>query len=188
MSLCAVAFSRTRVVYLYDRVDPAKAEKAARHWRSNTAWPKIGIFAQRGKNRASSMRTTICCCDRIEELQSTSSALMQLREGLFSTSIRGLRVRPARRKCASGVWMAELMSGLRAMQRGRRGDPERTMESLLASVGRPGLRGRVGKRARQTARDVYASVAWHPQADSASTRLNVGGHDPLRQKVVGAVS
>ena len=32
----------------------------ARHPRGNTDWPKIGIFAQRGKNRPNRLGLTIC--------------------------------------------------------------------------------------------------------------------------------
>jgi tRNA (Thr-GGU) A37 N-methylase len=32
----------------------------ARHPRGNVAWPKIGIFAQRGKNRPNRIGATIC--------------------------------------------------------------------------------------------------------------------------------
>ena len=43
------AFSHTEVVYFFDRVPDAEVERGARHPRGNTAWPKVGIFAQRGK-------------------------------------------------------------------------------------------------------------------------------------------
>ncbi len=45
-----------------DQVDPAKVEKTARQPRNNIDWPKVGIFAQRGKNRPIS--------DRNDDLQS----------------------------------------------------------------------------------------------------------------------
>lgn len=44
-------FSHAEIVFYMDRVDPAKIEKTARHPRNNIAWPKVGIFAQRAKNR-----------------------------------------------------------------------------------------------------------------------------------------
>lgn len=56
-------FSHIEVVYLFDRVDAAKVEKGARHPRNNAAWPKVGIFAQRGKNRPNRIGTTICRID-----------------------------------------------------------------------------------------------------------------------------
>ncbi len=45
------AFSHAELVFVFDRVEPAKIVSEARHPRNNTAWPKVGIFAQRGKNR-----------------------------------------------------------------------------------------------------------------------------------------
>lgn len=45
------AFSHVEVVFLFDRVDPAKIVSGARHPRNNPEWPLVGILAQRGKNR-----------------------------------------------------------------------------------------------------------------------------------------
>jgi hypothetical protein len=42
------AFSHAEVVYYFDRVPDAEVERGARHPRGNTAWPKVGICAQRG--------------------------------------------------------------------------------------------------------------------------------------------
>lgn len=54
------AFSHVEVLFLFDRVDPAKIVIGARHPRNNPAWPAIGIFAQRGKNRPNRIGSTIC--------------------------------------------------------------------------------------------------------------------------------
>lgn len=53
-------FSHVEVVYYFDRVDPDRIERAARHPRNNPGWPRVGIFAQRGKNRPNRIGTTIC--------------------------------------------------------------------------------------------------------------------------------
>lgn len=53
-------FSHVEVIFYMDRVAPDKIETEARHPRNNTAWPKVGIFAQRGKNRPNQIGTTIC--------------------------------------------------------------------------------------------------------------------------------
>jgi len=37
-----------------------KIETGARHPRGNTAWPKVGIFAQRGKDRPNRIGVTVC--------------------------------------------------------------------------------------------------------------------------------
>ena len=44
-------FSHVEVIFLMDRVDPAKVEVGARHPRERSDWPRVGIFAQRGKAR-----------------------------------------------------------------------------------------------------------------------------------------
>lgn len=61
-------FSHVQVVFLMDRVDPTKIETRARHPRNNAAWPRVGIFAQRGKNRPNRIGETICRIDRVEGL------------------------------------------------------------------------------------------------------------------------
>ncbi len=53
-------FSHVEILFHMNQVDPAKIEKFARHPRNNSSWPKVGIFAQRGKNRPNQIGTTIC--------------------------------------------------------------------------------------------------------------------------------
>jgi tRNA (Thr-GGU) A37 N-methylase len=50
-------------------------ETAARHPRGNTAWPKVGIFAQRGKDRPNHLGATIC---RVLAVQGTTLAVSGL--------------------------------------------------------------------------------------------------------------
>src|SRR5262249_33552606 len=45
------AFSHAEVVFYFDRVPDPEVEPGARHPCGNTAWPKVGIFAQRSKGR-----------------------------------------------------------------------------------------------------------------------------------------
>lgn len=44
-------FSHAEIIYVFDRVTPDKITTGARHPRNNGAWPRVGIFAQRAKNR-----------------------------------------------------------------------------------------------------------------------------------------
>lgn len=44
-------FSHVEVLFVFDRVADHEIERGARHPRGRTDWPKVGIFAQRGKNR-----------------------------------------------------------------------------------------------------------------------------------------
>ena len=62
-------FSHVQVLFLMDRVDPGKIETTARHPRNNAEWPKVGIFAQRGKNRPNRLGETVCRVDRVEGLR-----------------------------------------------------------------------------------------------------------------------
>jgi tRNA (adenine37-N6)-methyltransferase len=95
-------FSHIEVVYVFDRVDPAKVERGARHPRNNTAWPKVGIFAQRGKNRPNRIGTTICRVDRIEGLRVHVLGL---------DAVEGVREFGPRGEVRQPAWMSELMSG-----------------------------------------------------------------------------
>lgn len=60
------AFSHVEILYLFDRVDPARVVTGARHPRNNPDWPEVGIFAQRGKNRPNRIGSTICRLLRVE--------------------------------------------------------------------------------------------------------------------------
>jgi tRNA (Thr-GGU) A37 N-methylase len=62
------AFSHLEVVYLFDRVDPAAVERGARHPRGNPAWPKVGIFAQRAKDRPNRLGVSRCVLLRVDGL------------------------------------------------------------------------------------------------------------------------
>jgi tRNA-Thr(GGU) m(6)t(6)A37 methyltransferase TsaA len=55
-------FSHVEIVFLFDRVPEARIETGARHPRGNTDWPRVGIFAQRGKNRPNRIGVTVCRC------------------------------------------------------------------------------------------------------------------------------
>lgn len=54
------SFSHVEVIFVFDRVDPVKIVSGARHPRGEQAWPAVGIFAQRGKNRPNRLGSTIC--------------------------------------------------------------------------------------------------------------------------------
>lgn len=52
------AFSHLEIIYLFDRVDESQLVLGAEHPRENPAWPKVGIFAQRKKNRPNRLGLT----------------------------------------------------------------------------------------------------------------------------------
>lgn len=59
-------FSHVEIIFYMNQVDPQKIETSARHPRNNTNWPKVGIFAQRGKNRPNQIGLTICDVLKVE--------------------------------------------------------------------------------------------------------------------------
>lgn len=59
-------FSHVEVLFLFHAVDPARVVTGARHPRGNPNWPRVGIFAQRGKNRPNRIGSTICRVVRVD--------------------------------------------------------------------------------------------------------------------------
>ena len=57
------AFSHLEVVFHFDR---AEERAGARHPRGNTAWPRVGIFAQRGKDRPNRLGVSRCRLLRVD--------------------------------------------------------------------------------------------------------------------------
>lgn len=53
-------FSHLEVVFLFDRVDEAGVEWGARHPRGNLDWPRVGILAQRAKDRPNRIGLSRC--------------------------------------------------------------------------------------------------------------------------------
>ena len=62
-------FSHVEALFYMDRVEQNKIEWIARHPRNNPAWPKVGIFAQRAKNRPNPIGTTICKILKVDGLK-----------------------------------------------------------------------------------------------------------------------
>jgi len=52
-------FSHAEIVFFFDKVEDSSIVTGGRHPRSNTAWPRVGIFAQRGKARPNRLGVTI---------------------------------------------------------------------------------------------------------------------------------
>lgn len=51
-------FSHAEIYFYFHLVEETKIETGARHPRNNKEWPKVGIFAQRGKNRPNRLGAT----------------------------------------------------------------------------------------------------------------------------------
>lgn len=54
------SFSHVEVIYVFHLVHPLSVERGARHPRENTAWPRLGIFAQRARSRPNRIGSTVC--------------------------------------------------------------------------------------------------------------------------------
>lgn len=51
------AFSHAEILFVFDRV--TEVETGSRHPRGNEAWPRVGIFAQRAKDRPNRIGSTM---------------------------------------------------------------------------------------------------------------------------------
>ncbi len=102
-------FSHVEIVFLMNRVDPAKVEMGARHPRERTDWPLVGIFAQRGKNRPNRLGLSVA---RIEGIDGTALKVRAL-DAVDGTPV--LDIKPymsefaPRGATAQPAWSRELM-------------------------------------------------------------------------------
>ncbi len=104
-------FSHAEIIFYMDRVEPAKIETSARHPRGNLEWPKVGIFAQRGKNRPNQIGTTICKIvgiqGRVIYLEGLDAIdgtpVLDIKPWVAEFGPRGPTVQPK--------WISELMQG-----------------------------------------------------------------------------
>lgn len=69
------AFSHIDVVFFFHQVPPEKIEFVARHPRNREDWPRVGIFAQRGRNRPNRLGVSTCRILKIEGLTVTVEGL-----------------------------------------------------------------------------------------------------------------
>ena len=60
-------FSHAEIIFYFDQVDESKIVTGTRHPRNNPKWPKVGIFAQRSKNRPNRLGLTIVNIIKREE-------------------------------------------------------------------------------------------------------------------------
>jgi len=103
-------FSHVEVVFVFDRVDPASVHTGARVPRGNPAWPEVGIFAQRGKDRPN--RIGLCTC----QLVSVDGAAVRVRglDALDGTPVLDLKPYLAefgpRGQVRQPAWSHELMA------------------------------------------------------------------------------
>ncbi len=103
-------FSHIEVVYVFHLVDPSAIELGARHPRGHHAWPKVGIFAQRAKDRPNRIGVTRCRLVRLSghDLQVRGldavqgTPILDVKPHMAEFDARGPVVQPP--------WSKELMS------------------------------------------------------------------------------
>ena len=69
------AFSHAEVIFVFDKVGGDQITTSARHPRGNPAWPRVGIFAQSGKNRPNRLGVTVCRIVSVDGLTLTVEGL-----------------------------------------------------------------------------------------------------------------
>ena len=104
-------FSHLEVIYLFHLVDEGKVETRARHPRNNTAWPLVGIFAQRAKGRPNRIGVTTCEIVAVDGLRVTVRGL----DAIDGTPVLDLKPYMTefapRSEVRQPAWSRELMSG-----------------------------------------------------------------------------
>lgn len=110
-------FSHVEVLFLFHAVDREHVTTGARHPRDNAAWPKVGIFAQRGKSRPNRIGSTIC---RVVSVEGRALTVAEL-DAIDGTPV--LDLKPVMREFLPREpthqpnWVAELMSDYWTLRR-----------------------------------------------------------------------
>jgi tRNA-Thr(GGU) m(6)t(6)A37 methyltransferase TsaA len=103
------SFSHAEIIFVFDRVSPERVVFGARHPRNRPDWPRIGIFAQRGKNRPNRIGTTIV---RVLRAEGTRLFVAEL-DAIDGTPV--LDIKPVMREflprdaVTQPAWATELM-------------------------------------------------------------------------------
>lgn len=102
-------FSHLEVVFLFDRVDPAKVRSGPRPARGNPAWPPVGVFAGHGPFRPNRIGVSRC---RLRAVDGLDLQVMDL-DALDGTPV--LDIKPYMREfdpvdpVTQPAWSRELM-------------------------------------------------------------------------------
>ena len=103
-------FSHVEIVFVFDRVADSEIHLGARHPRGRTDWPRIGIFAQRGKNRPNRIGVTVCRLIAVHGLAIEVEGLDAI-DGTPVLDIKPyLREFAPRGEVRQPAWSTELMS------------------------------------------------------------------------------
>jgi tRNA (Thr-GGU) A37 N-methylase len=98
-------------------VTPDKIVSGARHPRNNPAWPKVGIFAQRGKNRPNRLGVSVGRIVRVGE-RTLEVAELDAIDGTPVVDIKPvMREFVPRGDIVQPAWATELMASYWASNR-----------------------------------------------------------------------
>jgi tRNA (adenine37-N6)-methyltransferase len=104
-------FSHVEVIFYMNRAAPERIEVGARHPRNNFQWPRVGIFAQRGKDRPNHIGITRCKIARIDGRK----VYVQGLDAVDETPVLDLKPWVAefgpRGELRQPPWVTELMTG-----------------------------------------------------------------------------
>ena len=103
-------FSHIEVVFLFHAVDETSVCRGARHPRGRTDWPRVGILAQRAKDRPNRIAVTVCRVEAVRGATIEVSGLdaidgtpvVDIKPYMSGFAPRGELVEPA--------WARELMA------------------------------------------------------------------------------
>jgi tRNA (adenine37-N6)-methyltransferase len=117
-SLAGLAeFSHVEVLFHLHYVPETSVTVTTRHPRNNPQWPKVGIFAQRGKARPNRIGATICRIASVDGLKVTVSGL----DAFDGTPVLDMKpvmaeFLPDRADIRQPLWSRELMQSYFAKQ------------------------------------------------------------------------
>jgi tRNA-Thr(GGU) m(6)t(6)A37 methyltransferase TsaA len=104
-------FSHIEVIFYMHKVNPERIHLGARHPRNRTDWPRVGIFAQRAKNRPNPIGVTCCRLLEIDGLTITVQGLDAV-DGTPVLDIKPyVREFAPREETIQPAWISELMAG-----------------------------------------------------------------------------
>jgi tRNA (adenine37-N6)-methyltransferase len=104
-------FSHLEVIYSFNRVPEAEIQTGSRRPRGRADWPKVGIFAQRGKARPNRLGVTACRLIAVDGLTLRVQGL----DAIHGTPV--LDIKPVMRgflprgEIREPAWAEELMLG-----------------------------------------------------------------------------
>lgn len=154
-------FSHIEVIFVFDKVAADDTVRGARHPRGNTAWPEVGILAQRAKDRPNRLGTTVCEVMRVGPGARVSVRGLDAIDGTPVLDIKPYFAEFAPRgDVFQPEWSAELMAGYWTSEPDSRvtPDPERWLEEVRRSPQDVGHLELIVRRPDVDTREVIANA------------------------------